>query len=793
MISKWLMNIFKLPTVADSDAATVELESTSILENALDAVVGADEHNRIIFWNVHAETIFGWSKKEMLGKDMTDYIVPNEFRERHRAGMSRFIKTGISKIQNMRIEIPGLRRSGEVFPMELTVSSVLRGGHYRFYSFMRDVSDQKRTLEQLKQSAIDLKVKSDALENSLNGFDIVNHEGKFIYVNRAYLRMWGYDSTDEVIGTSPVSHCADPSTPMKIIAALKATGECDIEFVARRKDGSTFDARMLAFLAHDPLGNEIYPTTSIDITEQKQTTARLQELANSMPQLAWMARPDGHIHWYNDRWYDYTGTNFEEMEGWGWEKVHHPDHIDRVVSFVKDAWKKPESFELTFPLRSAAGEFRWFLTRAVPLKNAQGEIVQWFGTNTDINDVRESQDRLSKSEQSLKVALAQLLVAKEDAERANELKSAFLANMSHEIRTPLGALLGFADLLRDPGLSRAEQASYVDILMRNGQSLSSIINDILDLSKVEAGHLTLEYADCSPEDVAQDVISLLRVKAKEKDLVLDYAKDESSSQTIVTDALRMRQILLNLVSNAIKFTQFGTVRLKSYSCKTDDGRHAICFEVSDSGIGIPVEHQARVFEMFVQGDGSMARRFGGTGLGLSLSRRLARALGGDVELVKSEVGKGTTFLIKIVDQVEMKNAQTVFKQEPAHEPKADALLGLRILVVDDSPDNQSLIWHYLSKKGALVDSAENGLVGYKKALRENFDLVLMDIQMPEMDGYTATQRLREAGYQKPIVALTAHVLSDVRQKCLNVGCTAHLPKPINPKLLISTIAELAGR
>ncbi len=660
LFSEWLAKLFSQKKTLVLEAAAVELESTSILENALDAVVGVDEQNRVIFWNVHAEAIFGWSKKEMLGQDMTEHIVPNEYRKRHREGMKRFIETGIPKIQNRRIEIPGLHRSGKVFPMELTVSSVLSNGHFRFYSFMRDVSEQKRAIEQLKERSIDLKVKSDALENSLNGFDIINHEGKFIYLNNAYLKMWGYESKDEVLGTSPASHCADPQTPIKIMTALKTTGECDIEFVAKRKDGSLFDVRMLAFLAHDPAGQEIYPSTSIDISEQKNLVRSLDE-------------------------------------------------------------------------------------------------------------------------------------SKREAERANDLKSAFLANMSHEIRTPLGALLGFADLLRDPGLSRAEQASYVDILMRNGQSLSGIINDILDLSKVEAGHLTLEYAECSPEDVAQDVISLLRVRAKEKGLVLEYSHDNASAENMVTDALRMRQVLLNLISNAIKFTPHGTVRLKSYGCESDDGKPAICFEVCDTGIGIPLEHQSRVFEMFVQGDGSMARRFGGTGLGLSLSRRLARALGGDVQLLSSEVGKGSTFLVKFVDQKEIKTVQSYFKKEEAREPGADALNGLRILVVDDSPDNQSLIWHYLTKRGALVESAENGLIGYKKALRENFDLVLMDIQMPEMDGYTATQRLREAGYQKPIVALTAHVLSDVRQKCLNVGCTSHLPKPINPKLLIATIAELTGR
>ena len=364
--------------------------------------------------------------------------------------------------------------------------------------------------------------------------------------------------------------------------------------------------------------------------------------------------------------------------------------------------------------------------------------------------------------------------------------------MSHEIRTPLGAMLGFADLLRDPGVSNSEKQNYIDILTRNGEQLSIIINDILDLSKVEAGHLTLEYTDLFPARVAEEALSLLRVKAKEKDLALEYVSDGTAAEKIVSDPTRVRQVLLNLVSNAVKFTKYGRVTIKSYGCKTDAGRNAVCFEIEDTGIGLSQDKKETIFEAFVQADGSMTRRFGGTGLGLALSRQLARALGGDVTVLKTVENVGTTFLFKVEDQPENRSNELEMKHDELDqtvEHKVDALRGIKVLVVDDAADNQALLWRFLTNYGAVVDSAENGFSGYRKALAGDFDIVLMDIQMPEMDGYTATHKLRSAGYRAPIIALTAHAMSEVRQKCLSVGYSAHLPKPINRQDLVRTILQ----
>lgn len=420
-----------------------------------------------------------------------------------------------------------------------------------------------------------------------------------------------------------------------------------------------------------------------------------------------------------------------------------------------------------------------------PFKNDEGQIV---GLLPIITDVTEKV-----------VAIAKYRRSKEEAERANELKSAFLANMSHEIRTPLSAMIGFADLLREENLTPEERKSCIDVLIKNGQQLSFIINDILDLSKVEAGHLNLEFLPTKPKQIAEDIISLFQVKAKEKNLNLKFVCDMSTPDEISSDPVRVRQVLTNLVSNAIKFTENGSITIKSSKIKQSAGRDLVAFEVTDTGMGISDEAEEKLFEMFVQGDTSTTRRFGGTGLGLALSRKLAKALGGDVVVKSSIPGLGSTFLFTFDDCPEKREVACELA-EKKKEFTIDALTdgglllkNVKVLVVDDAPDNQLLIWHFLTKAGAQLESAENGLEGFEKALNGNYDLVLMDVQMPLMDGYAATQKLREHGYKKPIIALTAHAMSEVRKKCLSVGYTDHLTKPIDPKKLISCIASYAHK
>ena len=392
----------------------------------------------------------------------------------------------------------------------------------------------------------------------------------------------------------------------------------------------------------------------------------------------------------------------------------------------------------------------------------------------------------------------------ETAEGANRAKSEFLANMSHEIRTPMTAILGFSDVLLG-NLEGEGNISAATTIKRNGEYLLELINDILDLSKIEAGKLEIERIACSPGNVVGDVASLMRVRAEAKGLPLQVEYVGGIPQTILSDPTRLRQILINLVGNALKFTESGSVRLVTRRVQSNAEPPRLRVDVIDTGIGMTREQASRLFQPFTQADASTTRKFGGTGLGLTISKRLAEMLGGDIT-ISSSPGEGSTFSVTVetgpLDDVPMLENVTeagVQREEKAKTATAPTLdLNYRILLAEDGPDNQRLISFVLKKAGAKVTLAENGLIAHDKAREaretgEPFDVILMDMQMPIMDGYTATGKLREAGYTGPIIALNANAMAGDDEKCFQAGCDGYATKPIDRKKLFATIAGHAGK
>jgi PAS domain S-box-containing protein len=514
----------------------------------------------------------------------------------------------------------------------------------------------------------------------------------------------------------------------------------------------------------------------------RESEEKYRVLTEVSPHIVWTASATGTMTYLSPRWQEYGNTEAESLQD-DWMAAIHPDE----EACYKAEWQRVLAeggrFETELRLqRRTDRSWRWHLVRGQPLIDGQGEIRKWIGGATDIDDQKRAEEASRQ---------AQIL-----ADEANKAKSTFLANMSHEIRTPLGAILGFSELLKEPETSGLTPAQCIEAIQRNGSLLARLIDDILDLSKVEAGKLETEKVQVNLSELVQESLIGLRLKADEKGLDLVLKSVDPLPPVILTDPLRLRQILLNIIGNAIKFTTHGrvTVQVASEAEGVEEARIRIL--VQDTGEGMTPEQSGKLFQPFTQSDTSMTRRYGGTGLGLALSRQLARAMGGDLTLVSSVPGVGSTFRIDLKVGV-----LQVSEEAPAPKPVAaqdsskgrPQLKGIRVLVVDDSSDNQLMMSRFLQGAGASVALASDGEEGVQKALAEDFDVVLMDVQMPRLDGYAATARLRAQGYRKPIAALTAHAFPEEKNRCLAVGYSAHLSKPVNPRLLFEQVAYLAQK
>lgn len=498
-------------------------------------------------------------------------------------------------------------------------------------------------------------------------------------------------------------------------------------------------------------------------------------LADHLPDLILAAKTDGKITYINKACADFFCT--KQLSEW--TSYVHPDERNLAIENWNLALELGKEYEQELRLkRKSDHTYRWHHLKFLNLENSSCDGTMWGLTFTDITDRREIED--------------QMHIAKVQAEQASTLKTSFLANMSHELRTPLGAILGFIDLLQNTKDVK-ERDQYLEVIRRNGKSLAKIIDDILDLSKIEAGNLDVELVPFSLREILEEILYLFHSKVRTKGIYLNLEMDPNMPDEFVSDPSRFRQILLNIIGNAVKFTSTGgvSVSARALTGTLKDDRLRIQIDVRDTGPGLTREQVSRLFKPFTQAQTSYDRLFGGAGLGLALSRRLAYALGGNITVEDCEVGKGCLFRVEIAaDSISsMPTSANMEATGESVENSVARLKGLNILVVDDSDDNRTLISTYLQSEGALVELASDGAEAVSKALDHPFDVILMDIQMPGMDGRKATKVLRHQEYSRPVIACTAHSMREEVELSLATGFDDHVTKPVNFEALISSLLK----
>jgi PAS domain S-box-containing protein len=644
-------------------------------------------------------------------------------------------------------------------------------------------------------------------ERTSNAVIITDAQRRVTWVNTAFTSMSGYTLAD-VLGKSPGAVLQGPATDPATVARVRATlndGEsvrATILNVTKAGQPYWLDLSIEPLREHGTITGYIGLTA--DITELvtasealqreraalAQTTAQLEEAQQLARMGSWVYDVESQaIEWSAETFHllgrdPAAGTPSARLL----YDDYHPDDGRALRAAVESAVRSGTPYSLV--LRTGGGNpaVRHLRANGRARRAPDGTVTSLYGTITDVTESVEREEALRQ--------------AQERAEEASRSKSAFLANMSHEIRTPLTAILGFTGLLRDEATrdgATPEQLQSMETVQRAGEHLLSVINDILDISKIEAGKLAIESVPAPLPAILLDVESLMRARASVRGVGLETRLLTPVPDRILTDPTRLRQILMNLVGNAAKFTERGRILVEASIEDTQQGE-LLVIAIEDTGPGMTEAQAAQLFQPFTQADSSVTRRYGGTGLGLTICRRLAHLMGGDVELVQTCPGRGSRFELRLPLQepADVTRIDSLTSGEAVHAalpaPAGTIVLRGRILLAEDGDDNQRLISLLLRAAGAEVTVAPNGRVAlemleWASSGGAPFDLLLTDMQMPEMDGYTLARTLRAGGATIPIVALTAHAMADDRARCLEAGCDDYATKPIDRRGLIATCAR----
>lgn len=725
----------------------------------------------------------GRTERELLGWGWLDLIHPDD-----RAAVAAEWAARRAAAQPISVEFRVRRAGHEGFRWVRSEGNPFfnRAGELeKYYGTWSDVHEQRRAADAIADSEAHFR---SLVDNSPAVMWITDADSRCTYLSQKWYDVTGRTPEQDLgFGWVENVHPDDrEDATATFFAAVAARDRLNLRYRLRQRDGSYRWALDTGLpLVADDGAFRGYIGTVMDVHDQVVSEQGLNELRERFDR---SAAATGLGIWYCDLPFDQLIWSAETRRHFFvgpsqaltiddfYEHIH-PEDRQTVRDAIERSIVDRDPYDVRMRTCDPRAPDQIKRIRAIGWTDYDGDRpVRFDGITLDMSAEYAGQEEL-------KFARHEADRAREMAEIASESKTRFLANMSHEIRTPLSAIVGYSDLLNGRLAGDTEVETYVDRISRNAGHLGRLIDELLDLSKIEADKLDVELVPVDLERVIDDVFSALHLKADQRGLALGITWDLDRPVNVVTDPVRLAQVLTNIVGNAVKFTEAGSVDVA-----IGLGQGRLRFRVADTGIGLGADQRDKLFEAFSQADPSVSRRYGGTGLGLNLSRKLARLLGGDLWLESSEAGRGSVFVIEVAAEV---STATPSAGPVVAAPTFDtALAGRRLLVVDDSPDNRTIVGLYLASAGAEVGEAADGREAVDLALRGNFDLVLMDIQMPTMDGYQAMANLRQLDYPRPVVALTAHAFSEERDRCLGLGFTDYLTKPVNRVTLIETVRSI---
>ena len=643
-----------------------------------------------------------------------------------------------------------------------------------------DITERKQAEQALQNSKQQIQKVLDSLPVYVG---LLNPDGIVVTINQTALDGAGLQLEDVVGQPFAQTYWWSISTEVqtRIEAAIKqaAAGEI-VRFDTLGKGGGENRQTIVDF-SIIPIFNQVGQVeylvpSGIDVGDReaskqalKQREQELNLITEVIPQQVWTALPNGEVDYINRRWQEYAGCSPEEMQNRGWSIIVHPDDLSQVNENWAKAIISGHNYNVKARLRGKDGIYRWFLGRARPLRNERGKIVKWYGTNTSINRLKELENELRQQTK--------------DLINANRLKDEFLAIVSHELRTPLNPILGWSQLLAAGKLDAKKTAQGIEIIEKNAKLQTQLIDDLLDVSRILRGKLNLKQIPLNLEFIIRSALTTVQLAADAKKIQIKTRFEPNVGQ-VLGDAARLQQVVWNLASNAIKFTPEGgqvTVQLKRVGNQAQ-------IQVIDTGKGIEPEFLPHVFERFRQAESSSTRKFGGLGLGLAIVRHLTELHGGTVAVSSPGEGKGAIFKVNLPL---MNIPKTIQPDDiPLNQSvKPDRFNNLQVLVVDDEPDSLDILTMILEQEGAnvtSVTSAESALSALNKSTP---DIIISDIGMPEVDGYTLMRQIRDLHQRKkiPAIALTAYAGEIDRQRSFDAGFQHHLAKPINIPELINVI------